>query len=70
MFIDRLEVHNNTMIKITEHITHTPHTCIYSHIYFIFILLSYFVSSQTVFSVLGGSVRVFETRDDFHNIAI
>ena len=28
MFIDRLEVHNNTMIKYTAHNTHThtPHT--------------------------------------------
>ena len=30
MFIDRLEVYNNTMIKYTEHITHTQTT--YSHI--------------------------------------
>ena len=30
MFIDRLEVHNDTMIKHTAHITHTSH--IYSHI--------------------------------------
>ena len=29
MFIDRLEVHNNTMIKHTALITHTPH--LYSH---------------------------------------
>ena len=30
MFIDRLEVHNNIMIKHTALITHTPHR--YSHI--------------------------------------
>ena len=30
MFIDRLEVHTNTMIKHTALITHTPH--IYRHI--------------------------------------
>ena len=33
MFIDRLEVHNNTMINHTALITHTPH--IYSHIKYI-----------------------------------
>ena len=40
MFIDRLEVHNNTMIKHTALITHTHHIIIYNHIKSVYIHLN------------------------------
>ena len=32
MFTDRLEVHNNTMVKITTYLSHTHTTYLYCHV--------------------------------------
>ena len=59
MLIDRLEVYNNTIIKNTAHITHTPH--IYSHnkMYQCLNLISVYIFKGKIYSLCQNRPFIF-----------